>query len=222
MEIDYLISSSGLGTSSFGPSGHQELLSSASFSDSDARLAIEAATELGLGFFLGFAPPEAHNFFYEFPKAGGAPSCFATRVNHAGTNARPWKGERDFPMAQVLLMAPPDLMPGVRKRFGELAPGLSQVLCTSPYGDGCQWLEVYPEGVSKGRAAERLARSLGLGAGDAVALGNDHNDTDLLAWAGDAFVSSDAPESLKALHENMPRAGEGSLDYVLKRYLGKV
>jgi hydroxymethylpyrimidine pyrophosphatase-like HAD family hydrolase len=107
----------------------------------------------------------------------------------------------------------------IRQRITEQVSELSTVICSSPYGDGSFWLEIYPPGVSKGQAANMLALSLGLTSDDAVALGNDYNDTDLLSWAGVAYMSIDSPPELKKLYKIMPRAGEGSLEFVLSRYL---
>jgi hydroxymethylpyrimidine pyrophosphatase-like HAD family hydrolase len=215
IEIDYLISSSGLALSSFGPDGHRSILKNHAFSPEDAKKAIDAAEELGLGFFLSFPPPLAHDFYYRLPPKN-PPSSFMARLGQYHRNARPFEGERGFPMAQVLLMGEPEVMKMAKKRFQEMAPGLSYVSCSSPYGDGSRWLEIYPEGVSKAHAAQALASLLGLSRNDAVALGNDYNDEDLLAWAGLSFVSEESPFELKKLYRNMPPAGKGPLDYALK------
>ncbi|MDR1039751.1 MAG: HAD hydrolase family protein [Deltaproteobacteria bacterium] len=212
-EIDYLISSSGLATSRFGPEGPQELLTTREFTDSQARLAIGIARSLGLGFFLALPPPKTHRFFY-FRPDGLVPSCFDARIQYSEGNAAPWDGSLESPLAQTLVMGEPSVMREAERRFHAEAPALSTVVSSSPYGDGALWLEIYPPEVSKGKAAASLAASLGLGAWEAVALGNDFNDDDLLQWAGRAFVSSEAPESLKALYPNVPPAGRGPLAYV--------
>ncbi|MDR3153069.1 MAG: HAD hydrolase family protein [Deltaproteobacteria bacterium] len=214
-EIDYLITSSGLGTSRFGPDGPGELLESHRFTEAEAALAVDLARSLALGFFLALPPPETHRFFYQPPK-GPAPACFEARIRHSGGDASPWDSRSAFPLAQLLIMGEPAVMRKAEERFFNEAPRLSSVMSSSPYGDGAFWLEVYPPGVSKGRAADALAASLGLGPEDAVAMGNDFNDADLLRWAGRAYVSCEAPETLRSLYPNAPPAGKAPLAAVAR------
>jgi hydroxymethylpyrimidine pyrophosphatase-like HAD family hydrolase len=54
-----------------------------------------------------------------------------------------------------------------------------------------------------------------------VASGNDHNDRDLLAWAGRAFVTRDAPRDLVELYPTMLPAGEGGLAKAVALVLGE-
>jgi hydroxymethylpyrimidine pyrophosphatase-like HAD family hydrolase len=218
IRIDYLISSTGLGTSVFGPEGPRELLVSHTFTEEDANKAIEAAESIGLGFFLSFPPPEAHRFYIKHPEKDTL-SCFSLRADKYDSSSSPYRGERGFPMSQVLIMGSPELMARTRSIFKEQMPHLSFVISTSPYGDGAHWLEVYPPGVSKGKAAENLAGTLGFSSKDVVALGNDYNDIDLLSFAGEAFISSEAPPDLRKLYRNIPPAGTGPLAYVLKLFL---
>ena len=62
------------------------------------------------------------------------------------------------------------------------------------------WLEIFPAHVSKSQAAQWLRHELASHHGASMALGNDYNDSDLLAWADTGFVVKSAPESLKAHH----------------------
>jgi hydroxymethylpyrimidine pyrophosphatase-like HAD family hydrolase len=214
--IDYLISSSGLAVSRFGPGGHLDLLSARKFTASQASKAIGIAGSAGMGFFLALPPPETHRSFWS---RGGGPalSCFEARILHSRGDSVPWDGTAGRTLAQVLVMGEPSRAREAEARFRAEAPELSVVVSSSPYGDGALWIEIYPPGVSKGKAAAALAASLGMSAPDAVALGNDFNDEDLLEWAGAAFVSSEAPESLKSRFPSMPPAGRAPLAYVASR-----
>jgi hydroxymethylpyrimidine pyrophosphatase-like HAD family hydrolase len=212
-EIDYLISSSGLATSRFGPEGPTDLMASKEFTPPLAKRAIDIARSLGAGFFLAPPPPETHRFHYSAPK-GVAPPSFEARIRYGEGDGGPWDGDESRTYAQILVMGDPPSMREAERRFHAEAPALSTVVSTSPYGDGSMWLEIYPPEVSKGQAAAVLAAGLGMGAWEAVAMGNDYNDEDLLQWAGRAFVSSEAPERLKALYPNMPPAGRGPLAFV--------
>ncbi|MDR2613025.1 MAG: HAD hydrolase family protein [Deltaproteobacteria bacterium] len=217
--IDYLISSSGLATSRYGPEGPGELIRSRSFTGEETRLAVELALRTGLGLVLALAPPENHRFLFRPPSSGPPLPGFAARVRNAGDDARPWDGRPEGSFAQLIAMGEPAFIRETMAAFNREAPGLSTVLSSSPYLDGSLWLEVFPAGVSKGLAAAELAASLGLGPGDAVALGNDYNDEDLLRWAGRAYVSSEAPEELRSLFPNMPPAGQAPLAHVAGRLI---
>jgi hypothetical protein len=65
-------------------------------------------------------------------------------------------------------------------------------------------VEIFPAGVSKGNAAEWIALKEGLGRSNALALGNDYNDLDLLEWASGRYVVANAPASLR---ERYPSVG---------------
>jgi hydroxymethylpyrimidine pyrophosphatase-like HAD family hydrolase len=212
--IDYLISSTGLGISKFNLDGPAELLVSRSFDPETAAAAIDLAKEVNLGFFLSFPPPETHVFYYSRPEKD-EPSCFTVRLTQYEMYGSPYRGERDFPLAQVLIMGTPQTIAKLRSRFDALVPPVSTVISTSPYGDGAHWLEIYPPQVSKGHAAAKLASLLGLDNTQAVALGNDFNDRELLDWAGISYISSQAPLELKSLYRPMPPAGKGPLAFVL-------
>lgn len=116
-------------------------------------------------------------------------------------------------------MAPLDEVDKVEKEFSDLAPGLSVIRSSSPFGDGHIWLEIFPPGISKGRAAAALAEQLGLGPDQAVAFGNDFNDRDLLKWAGKAFVTEDAPSEMTNLYPTIAPAGQGGLAEAMARIL---
>jgi hydroxymethylpyrimidine pyrophosphatase-like HAD family hydrolase len=108
-------------------------------------------------------------------------------------------------------------MEAVRADFERLSPGLSLIYSTSPMGDAALWLEIFPPGVSKGAAASRLAGSLGLSASDCLAIGNDYNDIDLLAWAGSAFLTADAAEALRPLYRPAPPSTAAPLAWLVER-----
>ncbi|MDR2199248.1 MAG: HAD hydrolase family protein [Deltaproteobacteria bacterium] len=214
-ELDYLISSSGLALTRWGKEGEGETLEIRSYRPEDAALAVQCSLELDIGFAFCFPPPLAHSFYYKLPEKTPVPRSFEAMINQSDRAPIPWRGESSFPLGQVLLIAQPELMREKAAVFQKRVPNLSFVFTTSPYEDGSLWLEVYPPEVSKGRAAERLAVSLGFGAEDAVALGNDYNDLDLLRWAGMAYISEKGPADLLPLFRNMPPAGKAPLKFVL-------
>jgi Cof subfamily protein (haloacid dehalogenase superfamily) len=60
-------------------------------------------------------------------------------------------------------------------------------------------LDLLPPGVSKGWALERLAVRLGVDRKETMAIGDNWNDVDMLEWAGQAVLMSNASKDLRAL-----------------------
>jgi hypothetical protein len=83
-------------------------------------------------------------------------------------------------------------------RLADAISGISIVRATSPLDHVSSWIEVFPEGVSKGKSAAWLCRRLGIGRHQTVGIGNDYNDNDLLEFTADSFVTPDAPLALRS------------------------
>ncbi|MDQ2781763.1 HAD family hydrolase [Lapillicoccus sp.] len=60
------------------------------------------------------------------------------------------------------------------------------------------WLDINPEGVSKGSALELVRRRLGVEPADTVAVGDQRNDLEMLAWAARGVAMGQAPAEVKA------------------------
>jgi hypothetical protein len=81
----------------------------------------------------------------------------------------------------------------------------------SAWGDQCECqrteyparnltiLDLLPLGVSKRSALEDLAAQLGVGRAEAMAIGDNWNDVEMLEWAGQAVVMGNAAQELRAL-----------------------
>jgi hydroxymethylpyrimidine pyrophosphatase-like HAD family hydrolase len=59
------------------------------------------------------------------------------------------------------------------------------------------WLEVFPRHISKSQTSDWLVNLHQLQREQVLAVGNDYNDVDLLAWAGSACVVANAPSDLR-------------------------
>lgn len=223
LRFDALIFSSGAGLCLWDEMGPGPLWEARCFSTPQARLALAAAEALGYGFFAFEAPPDNHHFYFQRPAK--VPAGFERRLEIFANQCRPWSDKyfstpTPQPLSQLLIMIPAPEMDTAETRFHGLAPGLSTLRSSSPFGDGCLWLEVFAPGVDKGRAAAQLARRLGLEAEGSVALGNDYNDETMLSWAEHAFITDDAPASLRTSYETMPAAGRDGQAWVLNKVLG--
>jgi Cof subfamily protein (haloacid dehalogenase superfamily) len=60
-------------------------------------------------------------------------------------------------------------------------------------------LDLLPQGVSKRSALEHLAARLGVESAEAMAIGDNWNDVEMLEWAGQAVVMGNAAQELRTL-----------------------
>ena len=60
------------------------------------------------------------------------------------------------------------------------------------------WLDINPEGVSKGAALEGIRRRLGVEPMHTVAVGDQRNDLEMLRWAARGVAMGNAPDEVKA------------------------
>lgn len=213
-ELDALIFASGAGVCFWDSMGPGPLAKSLAFTEAEARVVLRAALDLDFGFFAYLALPNNHHFYYRQPAC--PPYGFQHRVQTFRIQSRPWTedffSKNPAPiLSQILVMVPSGQADRVEDHFQQLAPGMSIIRSSSPFPDQQLWLEIFPSGVSKGTAAATLACDLGLSANQAVALGNDYNDQDLLQWAEYSFITSDAPPEMQAGHRIIFPAGQGGL-----------
>jgi hydroxymethylpyrimidine pyrophosphatase-like HAD family hydrolase len=59
------------------------------------------------------------------------------------------------------------------------------------------WLDINPEGVSKGSALEIVRRHLGVEPAFTVAVGDQRNDLEMLQWAARGVAMGNAPDEVK-------------------------
>ena len=60
------------------------------------------------------------------------------------------------------------------------------------------WLDINPEGVSKGAALEAIRRRIGVEPMHTVAVGDQRNDLEMLHWAARGVAMGNAPDEVKA------------------------
>ncbi|MBW2700046.1 MAG: HAD family phosphatase [Deltaproteobacteria bacterium] len=99
----------------------------------------------------------------------------------------------------------------------ECLPDCSVIRATSPIDHASTWVEIFPAQVSKAAACARLCARLGLKSEQVVAVGNDHNDEDMLDWAGKGFVVAGAPAELRARFEIVAACDAGGVAEALRR-----
>ncbi len=93
-------------------------------------------------------------------------------------------------------MGPLELIAQLEKHVGEEGH-----LTTS----GLDWVDIGAPGVTKAYAMERVCDRLGVRVDEVVAIGDNHNDLPLLAWAGTAMAPANAiSEALALAHRVLP------------------
>ena len=124
-----------------------------------------------------------------------------------------------------------DIRPSVRKGCvkliarspGHSAPELIELLedhlaeLAHVTTSGLDWVDIGAVHVSKAYALQRLCDRLGVHLGEVVAIGDNHNDLSVLAWAGIPMAPANAiPEVLAVAHRVLPHNGEDGVAELLE------
>jgi hydroxymethylpyrimidine pyrophosphatase-like HAD family hydrolase len=81
------------------------------------------------------------------------------------------------------------------------------------------WLDIAPEGADKATALAGVARELGIGAADVLALGDGRNDIEMLRWAGRGVALGDAPPEVQQAADHVTgRFADGGTVAELSRW----
>jgi len=75
--------------------------------------------------------------------------------------------------------------------------GVKIIRATSPLDGESIWIEIFPEGVSKGHGVDWLCRYTGVDPSKTLGIGNDYNDLDLLNFTALSYVVDNSPDELK-------------------------
>lgn len=219
LPIDYLVFSSGAGVLQL--CGEPTLLRRAALSAAQVEEAAALLQSLDLDYMIHPPVPEEHAFGYRSSTTSReANPDFWRRVALYRQSCRPLD-PRDAPhfgpATQLLAITAAERGVAVWTKLRAALPELNVVRTTSPLDGSSTWLEIFAADVSKSHASSWLATAFGLEAHQAVCVGNDYNDTDLLAWGGLAFVTADAPPELRARHPAVPPPAEGGIADLISR-----
>ncbi len=213
LPLDYIVFSTGAG---LARAADEEVLEARSLTPSQVGRAAEALTARGLCFMIHEPIPGNHRFAWS--AAAEVPPDFPRRLALYEGHCRPLPGPAAGfgPAAQLLAILPPGRSAdGLREDLGDL----SVVNATSPLDHASTWVEVFAPGVSKGAAVARLAAGLDGDAAASLAVGNDYNDEDILAWAGTARVTANAPEGMRRRHPVVPGNDHGGVAAAVREWL---
>lgn len=108
------------------------------------------------------------------------------------------------PSTKMLIIDDPARIPAIQAEVRELLGAAVNAAPSHP-----QFLEMVSAGVSKGKALEAVAASLGVTRDEVMAIGDGMNDMPMLTWAGTSFAMAHAPEALRKAVTHVTTAGPG-------------
>jgi len=98
---------------------------------------------------------------------------------------------------------------------------LKVIRATSPLDHESIWLEVFPNGVSKGHSAQWLCEKLSIDQVFTLSIGNDFNDIDLLEWTQQSYVVANASDELKQRYDAVASNENNGFAEIVQKILGK-
>ncbi|MEW5736492.1 MAG: HAD family hydrolase [Thermodesulfobacteriota bacterium] len=200
LPIDYLIFSTGSGVLDFKA---RRIIRSGGITRGQALAASLAFLELGLDFCLYDPVPDNHRFSYH--ATGRSNPDFFAYLDRNGAFGRPMHRLPASSAGQILCIAPEWPGDGLMQELAPKLDGAKVVRATSPADHRSAWIEVLGASAGKAEAARWLTEEhLGLHGASTCAVGNDYNDRDLLSWAEEAFVTENAPASIRRIHATVP------------------
>lgn len=212
--IDYLVFSSGAGIVDWK---QQRLLRSHHLTAAEIYRVQRHLLARRLDFMLHEPIPNNHRF--RWWASGGANPDFDRRRERHVAYGQPWSEELPEAASQFLVVVPQLRADAVHEELKAVLVGLSVIRATSPLDRRSAWLEIFSQLVSKSRGAAWLAQRHGLSPRQVLAVGNDYNDWDLLAWAGHACVVGDAPPELCGRFPRVARDEESGFAEAVANWL---
>ena len=197
--IDYLVVSSGAGVLEWRS---RRILRQHRFEAGEVERVARVLHRLGVDFMVHSPVPDDHRLRYVCARRPANPD-FERRIGRYDEFATRWEGGPDGETAaspaaacQFVAIVGADEAALVGRARAALSE-FEVVRCTSPLDGRSIWVEVRPPGVGKARAVAWLAARHCLDAARTAAVGNDYNDSEMLAWSANAFVVGNAPPQLR-------------------------
>ena len=120
------------------------------------------------------------------------------------------------PPAQIFGLAPPAVGGKLEAELRSSLDGRAEVVVWRSRRLAAAGLEVLPAGVTKGAVVAQLAGRLGVRANEALAVGDDLNDLEMLDWAGCGLAIQGAPASLVQVADRVIPNDDQALRRVLQ------
>ncbi|MFP4476990.1 MAG: HAD family hydrolase [Desulfatibacillaceae bacterium] len=194
MPFDYVVFSTGAGVMSVED---RVVMTKWGHRAGDVDRAAEVLELMGLEYVVYEPVPDNHKFHYR--KNGNVNPDFDWLCERYAEFCQPLVSGLDHHLAAQLLAVVPRHggVTGYQKVCDALGD-LSVIRTTSPTDGQSVWIEIFPSGVSKSGALKWLGEHLGVSPDAVGCVGNDYNDLDMLAAAGEAWVVAGAPDELRS------------------------
>jgi len=193
--IDYLIFSSGAGIYDWKTKRliHSNYLPKEKVEDI-ALILINA----GINFMIHELIPENHKFVYY--RSNTYNPDFERRFQLYKDFAEPLDPNTETYQHSCQIIAITNKKADLYDLLDQEIQGVKIIRATSPLDGVSIWIEVLPEGVSKGHGVEWLCRYTDVDPSKTLGIGNDYNDLDLLKFTAWSYVVDNAPEDLKKFY----------------------
>lgn len=204
---DYLVLSTGNQVLHWGT---REVLRSSRLLGEEIQAICSILDGLGVSFMVHDDFP--HNHGFAFRRGPRRVEDFERRLAlHAqhGREADGWAG-MDAASQVVAIVDADDA--GLHARIAADLEGLSVIRATSPLDGRSVWIEIFAAGVSKAAGVRDIVARHGLHGALVAAIGNDHNDRDMLDMAhvpfkvGDSFLGDEDYLTAPNTHDAVARA----------------
>ena len=117
---------------------------------------------------------------------------------------------------KILIMADPPVCEEMEQKLGVRFPGLN-VVRSAP-----MLLEIMDRSVSKATGIEVMLKHFGWTADEALAFGDNYNDTEMLQYVGCGVAMKNAPDAIRALADEVTETNENDGIYVCLRKKGLI
>ncbi len=192
--VDFLLFSTGAGIMELSS---RKLLRTCNMKRCQAKKVCTYFDERQMDYMAHKAIPDSVHF--EYKSHGKANPDFQARLDFHEGFAYPMEDEgptfEEF--TQILAVLPQPISLEMIAQMRSDLNEYSVIHTTSPLDHKSPWIEIFDKEVCKSNACQWLANHLEIGASEVVAVGNDYNDEDMLSWAGQKFLTDNAPEPLK-------------------------
>lgn len=195
--VDYVIFSSGAGIYDWNK---QELIHSDYLPKNKVKHITYFLIQHQVDFMIHEMVPHNHKFVYY--KSPVENPDFNRRFELYKEFAEPLDIKKEtFRHASQILAIPKD-KPDFHLFTQDQIEGVKIIRTTSPLDGESLWIEIFPEGVSKGHGTEWLCKHTHTDPKKTLGIGNDYNDLDLLDFTGKSFVVENAPQEIKAQYQS--------------------
>lgn len=186
---------------------------SASLGGAAANEVCRLLRDLNVSFMVHDAFPDNHHF--AFHRGRNPVKDFERRLSLYAPWSRPL-GEGPQPASQVVVIVDAG-RESLHERLARELPWASVIRATSPLDGRSAWIEIFAAGVSKATGIRRIVEQHGLHGIPVAAVGNDHNDSDMLDLADLSYQVADSHLGPDAKYIAAPGVG-GAVAYAIAHY----